>query len=89
MTKLIYVCICTIKIFFGRCGYWNCPDSQFHVLLWCHRSVMIKALDCGTVVSEFELLHSLSDKYSGGKGMNYPYPPNYELNSTTIVLLEG
>ena len=59
----------------------------------CPRGVMVKALGCGIVVCEFELL----SRYYGhfwtnplGKGMNpLPYPPSYGLNSTTTVPLNG
>ena len=52
---------------------------------------MVKVLDCGIVVSEFELpsrFRLLSDKYSWER-YEPLYPPSYGLNSTTIVLLEG
>ena len=44
------------------------------------RGVMDKAMDCGIVVSEFEL-QSRWERYES------PYPPSYGLNSTTTVLL--
>ena len=55
------------------------------------RGVMVKAMDCGIVVSEFVLqsryyIHFRANTL--GKGMNpAPYPPSYGLNSTTTVLL--
>ena len=54
------------------------------------RGVMVKAVDCGIVVSEFELaqLRSLSDKYPWER-YEPPYPPSYGLNSITAVLLKG
>ena len=56
----------------------------------CPRGVMVKAMDCRTVVSEFVLqsrcyVHFREDTL--GKGMNPPYPSSYGLNSTTTVLL--
>ena len=56
----------------------------------CPRGVMIKAMDCGIVVSEFKFqsryyVHFWANTL--GKGMNPSYPPSYGLNSTTIVLL--
>ena len=52
----------------------------------CPRGVMVKAIDCGIVVSEFTLLCSLSGKYPWER-YEPPYPPSYGLNSTTTVLL--
>ena len=54
------------------------------------RGVMVKAMDCGIVVSEFILqsrycVHFWTNTL--GKGVNLPYPPSYGLNSTTTVLL--
>ena len=56
----------------------------------CLRGVMVKAMDCGIVVSEFVLqmhyyVHFRANTL--GKGMNQPYAPAYGLNSTTIILL--
>ncbi len=47
-------------------------------------------MDCGIVVSEFELQlrYSLSGKYPW-EMYEHPHPPNYGLNRTTTVLLEG
>ena len=56
----------------------------------CHRGVMVKAMDCGIVVSEFVFhLHYYVHFRANtlGKGMNPPYPPSYGLNSNTAVLL--
>ena len=55
----------------------------------CPRGVMVKAMDCGIVVSEFVLQ---SCYYVHFKQMHLgkyepPYPPSYGLNSTTPVLL--
>ena len=56
------------------------------------RGVMVKAVDCGIIVSKFELQ---SDYYvhfrtnTLGKDMNPPYPPRSRLNSITTVILEG
>ena len=46
----------------------------------------VKALDCGILVSEFELqlLRSLSDKYSRER-YEAPYPSSYRLNSAITV----
>ena len=57
---------------------------------WCHRGVMVKAMDCGIVVSEFVLqsrnyLHFRANTL--GKGIKPPYPLSYGLNSTTSVLV--
>ena len=59
-------------------------------LLWgCPRGVIVKATDCGIVVSEFvlqsQLLRSLSGKYPWER-YKPPYPPSNGLNSTTTVL---
>ena len=51
----------------------------------CPHGVMVKVMDCGIVVSKFEL-HSLSGKYPWER-YEPPYPPSYGLNSTTTVLL--
>ena len=45
----------------------------------CPRGVMVKAMDCGIVVREFELqlryyVHFRANTL--GKGMNLPYPPS-------------
>ena len=58
----------------------------------CTRGVMVKAMDCGIVVTRVRtpvaLLRLLSDKYPWER-YEPPYPPSYGLNSTTTVLLEG
>ena len=51
------------------------------------RGVMVNALNCRIVVSEFELqLHYYVHFRTNalGKGMNPPYPFRYGLNSTTL-----
>ena len=50
--------------------------------------LVVKVMDCGIVVIEFELQsrYSLSDKYPWER-YEPPYPPSYRLNSTTTVLL--
>ena len=54
----------------------------------CPRGVMVKAMDCGIVVSNFVLqFRSLSGKHPW-KMYESPYPPSYGLNSTTTVLPE-
>ena len=83
--KRIYICVCVcvcvcvrvIKVTIRRRRY---PCG-----------IMVKALDCGIVVSEFELqscyyVHFLC-KYPWER-YEPPYPPSYGLNSTTTVLLE-
>ncbi len=50
---------------------------------------MVKAMDCGTVVSEFEFqsryyVHFRTNTLD--KRYEPPYPPSYGLNSTTTVL---
>ena len=53
----------------------------------CPRGVMVKAMDCGIVVSMFELhVLSLSGNYPWER-YEPPYPPSYALNCTTTVLL--
>ena len=66
-------------------------DNHSNRRAGCPRGVMVKAMDCGIVVSEFilqsrPLLLSLSDKYPWER-YEPPYPPSYGLNSTTTVLL--
>ena len=56
----------------------------------CPRGVMVKAMDCGIVVSEFVFqscyyVHFRA-KYPWER-YEPPYPPSYGLNSTTTVLL--
>ena len=51
--------------------------------------LVVKVLDCGIVVSEFELqshyyVHFRTNTL--GKGMTPPYSPNYGLNNTTAVV---
>ena len=56
----------------------------------CHRGVMVKAMDCGIVVSEFVFQSCYYVHFRAntlGKSMNPTYPPTYGLNSTTTVLL--
>ena len=53
----------------------------------CPRGVMVKAMDCGIGVHEFEL-RSLLGKYPWERN-EPPYPPSYGLNKTTTVLLGG
>ena len=56
----------------------------------CPRGVIVKAMDCGIVVSEFVLQSCYYVHFQAntlGKGMNPPYPPSYGLNSTTTLLL--
>ncbi len=54
--------------------------------------IMVKVMDCGIVVSEFVLQSRYYVHFQANtlrKGMNSPYPPNYGLNSTITVILEG
>ena len=73
--------------------------STFFFLQWkeslnfrrCPLGVTVNAMDCRIVVSEFELqsryhVHLRTNLI--GKGMTPPYPPRYELNCTTTILLE-
>ena len=60
-------------------------DKCKRYLRGCPRGVMVKAMDCGIVVSEFEL-QSLSDKYPW-EMYEPPYLPSNGLNSSTTVLL--
>ena len=57
----------------------------------CSRGVMVKATDCGIVVSEFELQLRYYVHFQTCPWEKYepPNPPSYGLNSTTTVLLEG
>ena len=53
------------------------------------RGAMVKVMECGIVVSEFEpqlryYIHFRANTL--GKSMNHPYPPSYVLNNTTTVL---
>ena len=61
-------------------------------MIWgCPCSVMVKAMDYGIVVSEFELqlcnYVQLSDKYPWER-YEPLYPPSYVLNSATTVIEE-
>ena len=56
----------------------------------CPRGVMVKAMDCEIVESEFEFqlryyVHFRANTLE--KGIEPSYPPSYGLNSTTTVLL--
>ena len=58
----------------------------------CPHGVMVKALDCGIAVREFEFQSHYYIHFqinTPGKSINPIYPPSYGLNSTTTVLLEG
>ena len=63
----------------------------FPLIAWgCPRGIIVKAMDCGIVVSEFVLqlryyVHFRANTL--GKGMNPLILPAYGLNSTTTVLL--
>ena len=57
----------------------------------CPSVLMLKAMDCGIVASEFELqsryyVHIRTNTL--GNGMNPTYPPSFGLNSTKTVLLD-
>ena len=55
----------------------------------CPRGVMVKAMNCGIVVSEFVLQSCSYVHFRAnilGNGMSPPYPPSYWLNNTTTVL---
>ena len=63
---------------------------SFQILLGCPRGVMVKAMDCGIVVSEFEFQSRYYDDFRVNtiwERYEPPYPPSYGLNSTTAVLL--
>ena len=54
------------------------------------RGVMVKAMDCGIIVSEFVFQSRYYVHFRANtRGEMYepPYPSNYGLNSTTTVLL--
>ena len=71
------------------------PPLFFSLFLYeqgCPYGVMVKALDYGIIVGEFELqslyyvhfrTNILRERYET------PYSPNYALNSITALLLEG
>ena len=64
--------------------------AQARILRGCPRGVMVKAMDYGIVVREFVFqshyyVH-VSGKYPWER-YEPPYPPSYELNSTTTFLL--
>ena len=53
---------------------------------------MVKAMDCGIVVSEFVLESRYYVHFRGKypwERYEPPYPPSYGLNSATTVLLEN
>ena len=52
----------------------------------CPSGVMVKALDCGIIVSELELPLRYSNKCPWKRYVP-PYPPSYGLNSITAILL--
>ena len=58
--------------------YWGCP-----------RGVIVKAMDCEIVESEFVLQSCYNVHFRANTIEKYepPYPPSYGLNSTTTVLL--
>ena len=61
---------------YGAVGYTDCISAKgfgLHRMWWCPRGVMVKAMDCGIVVSEFEFqsryyVHFRTSTL--GKGMN-------------------
>ena len=56
----------------------------------CPHGIMVKAMDCGIVVSEFELQSCYYTHFRTntlGKRYEPPYPPSCGLNSTTTVLV--
>ena len=67
-----------------------CVLSIFALIWGCPRGVMVKAMDCGIVASEFVFQSRYYVYFRAntlGKGIKPSYPPNYGLNSTTTVLL--
>ena len=68
----------------------NGHSYKIQILEGCPRGVVVKAMEFGIVVSEFELQSRFYVHFRAntlGKGMNTPYPPSYGLNSTATVLL--
>ena len=53
----------------------------------CPCGVMVKAMDCGIVVSEFELQSRYYGHFRARERYELPYPLSYGLNSTTTVLI--
>ena len=66
-------------------GTYNC---LLMVIMRFPDGVMVKELDCGIVVSEFELqfIYRINTL---GKGMNHLILPTVGSNGTTTVLQEG
>ena len=65
-------------------------NKSCHPKIGRPRGVMVKAIDCGIVVSEFVLQSRYYAHFRTntlGKGMNNSYPLSYRLNSTITVLL--
>ena len=63
---------------------------DFKAMRGCPHGIMVKAMDCGIIVSEFVIQSRYYIHFqinTLGKGMNPPYPPSYWLNNTTTVLL--
>ena len=67
-------------------------QGWYNFIWGCPCGVIVKAMDCRIVESEFELQLRYYIPFRTntlGKGMNPFYPPSYGLNSTTTVLFEG
>ena len=70
--------------------YDDDDGDDYHYYQGCPRGVMVKAMDCGIVLSEFVFQSRYYVHFQAitlGKGMKPSYPPSYGLNSTTTVLL--
>ena len=56
----------------------------------CPSGVMVKTMECGVIVGEFELQSCNYVHFrTNTSGYEPLHPPKYRLNSTTKVLLEG
>ena len=85
----------------GWSGIHQLSAKQIRVSIPCGgspRGVMVKAVECGIVVSEFELqsryyvhfqTNTLGKSLKKKKKKKKKNPPSYGLNNTTTVLLEG
>ena len=73
-------------------NYNWCTCNNLQRLGGCPRGVMVKAMDCGIVVSEFVLQSRYYVHFRAntlGKGMNPLIFPAYGLNSTLLFLENG
>ena len=68
--------------------YGSLLSEEFTTHGGCPHGVMIKAMDCGIVVSEFKLQSSYYVHFRTNtlrQSYETPYPPSYGSNSTTTV----